>query len=96
VTGAETFRPAVGTSFAAAHVELVLASVTELSNDAFETFSLLFVGPAEPALPQGTVELTHDTLGLLALFVVPVGRDATGMRYEAVFNRLRAGRELAG
>jgi hypothetical protein len=49
-------------------------------------FSLVFRGPAAPALPQRTWPLAHETLGRLEIFLVPIGPDASGMRYEAVFN----------
>jgi len=48
-------------------------------------FSLLFVGPREPALPQRLYTLSHATLGELPLFLVPISEDATGRTYEAVF-----------
>ena len=48
-------------------------------------FSLEFLGPPEPILPQGTYAFEHDTLGAFELFVVPIGRDERGTRYEAVF-----------
>jgi hypothetical protein len=48
-------------------------------------FALLFRGPPAPALPQATRTLTHPGLGELELFLVPIGPDADGMRYEAVF-----------
>ena len=48
-------------------------------------FSLVFRGPLEPALPQATYAVEHDELGHLDLFLVPIGRDDTGMRYQAVF-----------
>jgi hypothetical protein len=48
-------------------------------------FSLVFRGPAAPVLPQGTYRLSHAELGELDLFLVPIGPDAEGMRYEAVF-----------
>ncbi len=38
-------------------------------------------------LGQGTFDLEHDQIGSFALFLVPIGPDAEGMRYEAVFNR---------
>jgi hypothetical protein len=50
-----------------------------------EPFSLTFAGPREPLLGQGTYTLSHPTLGEFDLFIVPVERDADGMRYEAVF-----------
>jgi hypothetical protein len=48
-------------------------------------FSLLFRGPREPVLPQRIQRLEHDALGPLEIFLVPVGRDEAGTRYEAVF-----------
>lgn len=48
------------------------------------SFRLEFRGPAEPAFQQGTFTFrrggeAHD------IFVVAIGRDETGTRYEAVF-----------
>jgi hypothetical protein len=48
-------------------------------------FSLVFRGPRAPVLPQGTYPLAHDELEDLELFLVPIGPDAEGMQYEAVF-----------
>ncbi len=48
-------------------------------------FSVVFRGPPTPVLPQGSYPMTHDGLGELALFIVPIGPDTEGMRYEAVF-----------
>ncbi|GAA3830705.1 DUF6916 family protein [Nocardioides panacisoli] len=50
-----------------------------------EQFSVVFLGPSDPLLGQGTQELSHGALGDLALFLVPIGADADGVRYEAVF-----------
>jgi hypothetical protein len=50
-----------------------------------EPFSLVFRGPRSPYARQGTYRLEHDGLGSLSLFLVPIGPDAAGMRYEAVF-----------
>lgn len=50
-----------------------------------EQFSLLFRGPADPRLSQGLWLLEHDTMGESALFLVPLGPDADGPRYEAAF-----------
>ncbi len=36
--------------------------------------------------PQGTFVYDHPTHGELALFTVPIGPDAHGMRYEINFN----------
>ena len=49
-------------------------------------FCLLFVGPPDTMLAQGMHPLRHPGLGAMELFLVPVGRDESGVRYEAVFN----------
>jgi uncharacterized protein DUF6916 len=48
-------------------------------------FTLLFRGPAEPLLPQHIYRLEHDSIGALEIFIVPIGQDADGVAYEAVF-----------
>ena len=50
-----------------------------------EPFALTFRGTRSPWLPQGTYRLEHDQLGALDLFIVPIGPDEHGMRYEAIF-----------
>jgi len=51
-----------------------------------ECFSASFLGPAG-RLRQGTHAVTNSRLGLLSLFLVPVGRPDGGVqRYEAAFN----------
>jgi hypothetical protein len=51
-----------------------------------EPFSVIFRGPLTPVLPQRIYRIEHDTIGTFDLFIVPVGSDAGGMQYEAVFN----------
>ena len=50
-----------------------------------DPFSLIFVGPGEPMLPQAIYALTHADLGVLEIFVVPIAGDAEGVRYQAIF-----------
>lgn len=50
-----------------------------------EQFSVYFLGPREPRLPQCTYALEHPVLGRFELFLVPVGEDAAGRVYEAAF-----------
>lgn len=50
-----------------------------------QQFSLVFVGPAGAPLAQATYQVVHDELGGLDLFLVPLGPDDDGMRYEAAF-----------
>lgn len=49
-------------------------------------FSLLFRCPQEFYFEQQMVELEHPDLGSLHLFLVPLGPDDEGQRYEAVFS----------
>jgi hypothetical protein len=48
-------------------------------------FSLLFVAPAGPFLPQAIYRLTHPEMGTLELFLVPLGPMHGGNGYEAIF-----------
>lgn len=49
-------------------------------------FSLMFHAPRDRLVPQQTWSLRHPALGELALFLVPLGPDEEGMRYEAVIS----------
>lgn len=48
-------------------------------------FSLVWRGPPCAVLPQRIYTVRHPALGAMALFLVTIGPDADGMRYEAVF-----------
>lgn len=50
-----------------------------------QQFSLVFRGPLDPFLPQGIYRLEHSELAAMDLFLVPIGPDSEGMRYEAAF-----------
>ena len=94
---AGTFTPHVGTIFRiflaeAPAVEIELTTVTPHQTPSGPEaqrqrapFSLLFRGPLAPILPQRIYSLAHAELGTFDLFLVPIGPDAQGMRYEAVF-----------
>ena len=89
----DTFSGHVNTKFLMRYgdsqtAELELISVTDVgSSPRQEQFSLLFQAPTDAPLSQGIYRLEHDTLGDLDLFLVPIARDAAGVRYEAIFNR---------
>jgi Domain of unknown function (DUF6916) len=51
-----------------------------------EPFALLFRGPSQPILAQGIHRMHTETLGTLEIFLVPIGPDGIGQRYEAIFN----------
>ena len=56
---------------------------------ATESFSLFLTGPLKPLLPQRIYPFEHETLGQLSLFIVPIGQEPQGIKYEAVFNRVK-------
>jgi len=49
-------------------------------------FSLYFLGPPAPILPQAMYTLRHESFTLEQVFIVPIGADAAAVEYEAVFN----------
>jgi hypothetical protein len=51
-----------------------------------QPFNLHFKGPRSERFGQGMRRLEHPALGALDIFLVPIGADATGLLYEAVFN----------
>lgn len=90
----DTFSGHVNTKFVMHHgdsqtAELELISVTDVGSSARQTqFSLVFLGPDAAPLAQGIYRIDHDELGPMDLFLVPIGRDKSGVRYEAIFNRV--------
>ncbi len=71
-------------------IALELVEVTGLGREVAGTerpFSLLFLGPVSRwYLPQQIYRLEHEHIGVLELFLVPLGPQAGRMRYEAIFN----------
>src|SRR5437764_14080846 len=75
-------------------VELELIEVQGWQSQAqeqtgLERFSVFFKGPADILLPQHVYTLEHEQMGTFDIFLVPVARDASGCRYEAVFNFMK-------
>jgi hypothetical protein len=68
-------------------VPLKLAAVTPAgdSGRAGGAFSLMFVGPKGPWLPQAIYPIKHPVLGIMEIFLVPVGPAFGGNGYQAVF-----------
>ena len=94
----DTFTPLVGGVFrvrseeGAAH-ELRLVSATPSPwpgapiphGPTRQPFSLVFRADPDVHLPQRIYPIESAALGSFELFLVPIGPDAEGMRYEAVF-----------
>jgi hypothetical protein len=94
----EFFKPLVGTEFRTTASDgseqtLVLESATEFekieeSRKALARqapFTLVFRSSGT-VLPQQIYKMRHQSAGELEIFIVPVGRDARGVAYEAIFN----------
>ena len=89
----ETFRALLGSED---QLELELVEVEALGSASpgdqprpsarQNPFSILFRGPKDRALAQGTFRMEHDEIGSFDLFLVPIGEDQDGRQYEAVFN----------
>ena len=71
--------------------QLILESVTPIPRRDIPMtrapFSLFFKDPSPTEiLPQKIYPLAHEDLGEMTIFLVPVGQDASGVTYQAVFN----------
>ncbi len=49
-------------------------------------FSLIFLAKDPRVLPQRLYRMEHGQLGDLTIFLVPIGKDAQGVKYQATFN----------
>ena len=50
-----------------------------------EPFSVYFLGPVSPILPQAMYTFRGETQTIEKLFIVPIGQDGDATEYEAVF-----------
>jgi hypothetical protein len=90
-----TFAPHLGETFRiqaadSPSTEMTLIEATALGQDPASEgqraqFSLVFRGARDRVLPQRIYRVQHDAIGEFDLFMVPIGPDQEGMRYEAVF-----------
>ena len=92
-----TFETHLGGTFSVSvddeHLTMELIEVTDLTsrsgpaaaNRERAPFSLLFRGPRQIVLPQRIYRMKHEDIGTFELFLVPIGPDRHGMRYEAIF-----------
>jgi len=96
---AEDFRRHLNTPFhlqvnAPKPIDLTLVGVEARPSEAteeqgMERFSVFFLGSPEFLLPQSTYRLAHPEMGEFDLFLVAIGHEGNGFRYEAVFNYYR-------
>ncbi|HET6975065.1 MAG TPA: hypothetical protein VFI24_01995 [Pyrinomonadaceae bacterium] len=75
-------------------IDLTLVSVTPRRVEpheqaGMERFSVMFMGPKEIFLPQQTYRVSHPEMGEFDIFLVGLGQEPEGFRYEAVYNYYR-------
>jgi hypothetical protein len=51
-----------------------------------ESFSLVFRAPRGTKAEQSIYDVKNASLGTFGIFLVPIGSDEAGPRYEAIFN----------
>jgi len=91
----EDWIPHVGSTFAFHHqadresTEVTLTSATSLGMErpsGHSAYSVVFSGPKSPSWEQGLIRVSHTSIGMLDVFMVPIGENEEARRYEAVFN----------
>lgn len=91
----EDYAPHVNSKFTAhcadgSSLELELTDVLENSpSPRQEQFVLTFRAPLTTPPHQQLFSVQHEQLGSGIIFLVPIGKDANGIIFEAVFNRSR-------
>jgi len=73
------------TSGGAVPLKLVKADPAGASGREGGAFSLLFVGPKGASLPQAIYPVKHPALGMMEIFLVPIGPLSGGNGYQAIF-----------
>src|SRR5690348_14290361 len=76
----------VGTPIASILVEAQPLNPARGVGGARPPFSLVFVADQPQPLPQRIYRMAHDRLGIMSIFLVPIGHDARGVSYQATFN----------
>lgn len=88
----ETFREQLDTVFQVDdETDPIQLRLVEVADEGvahgIRQFSLFFHGPADRVLPQNTYAITHEALGSIALFIVPVvGSNRERIVYQACFS----------
>ena len=86
----DDFADAAGSAYPVAvgevQLELTLDKAEQIASAGRSgAFRLEFLGPSNPVLPQATYpfRLADEVIDI---FIVPVGNDRNGTRYEAIFS----------
>ncbi len=66
-------------------IEVRGLTAPDASLDLRQPFSVIFRGPKDVQLQQGTFTVANETLGEIGIFLVTLGPGDEGMRHESVF-----------
>lgn len=91
VTSLAQYSAAVGSTFyvEGRSIDLTLTEVEVVRDTPVQqTFTLLFSGPLEPMLGQGSYVLSHATIGQTEMFMGPLEKKAGRLIYQSTFNLL--------
>ncbi len=94
----EKFSPHVGDTFRVVFndtsLEVTLDAVTPYGSESAKEwskasgrvpFSMIFLGPLDRVIQQGIYRFEHDEMEPFEIFLVPIGPNPQGMRYEVIF-----------
>ena len=91
----EDFGPHVNSTFSLglgeSNIELALTEAKRLVVQPFpgmmrEPFSLIFRSTSQVVLPQRSYVFSHAAMGKFDIFLVAIGRDVSGVVYQAIYN----------
>ena len=90
-----TFTPLLGSTFRVSgegnDFDVVLKEINDLGpssrTDTENQFSLLFQGPADRSVTQGTLTFSNARTGNISLFVVPIDRGVKALNLQSIINR---------
>ncbi|MCG8428173.1 MAG: hypothetical protein MI754_12525 [Chromatiales bacterium] len=77
----------VQTTTGAVEAELIeVAALPNHQEQSRENWSLVFEFKTDDIYEQGTYTFQHEDDDEIAIFIVPIGQDEKGVRYQAIFN----------
>lgn len=70
-------------------VTIKLVDTIDKTTDNTEGFSLHFLGNFDTIFPQKIYTLSHDAMGEISIFIVPISKNDNGIMYESIFLKLK-------
>lgn len=67
-------------------IEVEKIASTQTAAGEISAISIVLRSSNQDVLPQQIYQISNATLGEMQIFIVPIGVDDTGVRYEAIFS----------